>query len=177
MKQPISATICLTISLLLATACGQSDAAVAEPTASPIASPSPAFQMDPCNAANLPATIKPLNDLVRQFDDYASLAQYVSQPVVVNMIPRMQKIRRDAQDVAAPSCITTLKQLALSYMESVLQMLLTFGSTHPDAATLATSIVSARQYRQQYDSEIARLTGSTPPAPSATLPPGSPGQP
>ncbi len=166
MKQSVLAMVCLTSSLLLAAGCGPS---APIPTNTPVPSPTAAFQADPCNSSKVRDTVKPLNDLVRQFDDYAELASNVLQSELVKVIPPMQAIRRAAEDQAAPSCLASLKQYALLYMDATIQTLETFQAK-ASANAIATGITQARQYHNQYAVELARLLGVTLPAPSATAP-------
>ncbi len=170
MKLSILGTVCLTFSILLAAGCTPTTPFAVPLTLSPIPSPSPGFQPDPCNAANLPSTIKPLNDLMREFDDYASLASNVMQSELVKVIPALQAIRRATEDHAVPACLADLKRYALLYMDTTIQALLAFQSNAP-ANAIATRIAQTRQSHDLYAREAARILGVTLPAPEAT---GSP---
>lgn len=149
----------LTTLLIVLTACGKSTPA---PTAT--ASPTP----DPCSSANLPSAVAQVNNLMRQFDDYSTLASNTPQTQLVQVIPAMQAIRRAAEDQAVPSCLRNLKQLQLLHMNITIQTLLAFQS-NAKADTLNAGIAQARQYHDQYTLELARLLGLTVVAPpSAT---------
>ncbi len=156
-------------SLLASTACVPAavPSATATPSASPspVPSPPPPFQADPCLAANMADTVKPLDDLVRQFDDYAGLAGVVLQSELVKVIPVLQSIRGAAQGLAAPSCIQSLRRYALEYMDSTLKALAAFQSGSQVAA-IPTGIAEARQYHDQYLLERSRLLGQTVIAPT-----------
>lgn len=170
MKLSILGSVCLTFGLLLAAGCASTTPLAVPPTLSPIPSPSPGFQPDPCNATNLPTTIKPINDLMRQFDDYAALASNVMQSELVKVIPALQAIRRGTEDHAVPACLADLKRYALLYMDTTIQALLAFQSNAP-ANAIATRIAQTRQFHDLYAREAARVLGVTLTAPEAT---GSP---
>ena len=147
----------LLASLFLLTACGSAEPSSFVPTLAPAGSPT----SDPCHTSNITTTVKPLNDLWRQFDDYAAMASNVEQSQLVQVIPSIQAIRRAAQDQIAPACLTDLKRLELLYMDSVLQTLLAFQKPNPNIAVLGTGIVASQQYHDQYSIELARLLGVT----------------
>ncbi len=110
-------------------------------------------------------TVKPLDDLVRQFDDYAALAGVVLQSELVKIVPVLQSIRQAAQGLAAPTCIQDLRRYALAYMDSTLKALVSFQIA-PQADAIPTGIAAARQYHDQYLLERARLLGQTVIAPT-----------
>ncbi len=171
MEKSVLGMACLMIGLLAAAACGP---AAPIPTTTPLSSPTAPFQADPCNPAKVGETVKPLNDLVRQFDDYAALASNVRQSALLQVIPPMQAVRRAAEDQAAPACLEELKQSALLYMDATLQTLVSFQAS-ASANAIATGIIQARQYHNQYTLELARLLGVTPSAPAqATRPAPTP---
>ena len=154
---------------LTAAACETSVPASFVSTLTPAGSPTP----DPCTPTIIPATVGPLNDLMRQFDDYAALASSVVQSQLVQVIPPMQAIRRGAEDLVVPACLADLKRFELSYMDTTLQTLLLFQKPNPNAAVLATGIKQARDYHDQYILELARLHGVTIVAPTAAAPVGT----
>lgn len=125
-------------------------------SATPAASPTP----DPCSAANLPYSVKTVNDLMRQFDDYAVLASNTRREQLFDVIPPMQAVRRSAEDLLVPPCLEDLKRIQLQYMETMLQTLLAFLS-NPQSDTVSAGMVQARQQHDQYTLEIARLLGLT----------------
>ncbi len=143
--------------VLLLSACGTSKVVVV--TATP-AIPSATSTPDPCGTTNLSATVKPLNDLTRQFDDYSALASNTPQSQLVQVIPPMQTIRRSAEDLSVPSCLEQLKKFQLQYMDTTIQTLLAFES-NAKSDILNAGIAQARQYHQQYAIELARLLGFT----------------
>jgi hypothetical protein len=141
--------------LLAAVACTPTiPASIARtPTAIPTLTP------DPCSTANLPASVKPLNDLMRQFDDDATVAGNVVQSQIAELLPRMQAIRQTVQEQPVPACLSNLKRFELLYMDSTLQTLLAFKQPTPSVSAAGTGIVQSRQYHNQYTGELGRLFG------------------
>ena len=132
--------------------------------------PSSTATPDLCSASNLPHTIKPVNDLTRQFDDYSALARYAPQSQMMEVIPPLQSIRRTAEDQVLPACLQQLKSYQISYMDTFIQTTLAFKSTsgNPNALTaggmaqaIKTGMAQAEQYHDQYLIEMARLLGVT----------------
>ena len=104
---------------------------------------------------------------MREFDDYSTLASSTPNAQMMNLIPDMQRIRREAEDQEIPACLSTLKQIQLAHMNTVLQTLLAFVG-QADANTINAGIAQARDLHTKYDVEIARLLGITlPPPPTA----------
>lgn len=146
---------------LLITGCGGYKPAQ---TATPFLSPTP----DLCSSTNLSSTAAKVNNLMRQFDDYAQLASNTPQTPLVQVIPLMQALRRDAEDQPIPPCLRNLIGLQLLNMNTTIQTLLAFQS-NAKADTLNAGIAQARQTHDQYTIELARLLGLTVVAPpSAT---------
>lgn len=171
MFKKIAPALILVISALLA-ACGEKNAPAAEipPTAAVMFTSTVEF--DPCSSANLPDEVKKIHDLTREFDDYATLASNTPQAQLVQVIPQMQRVLRDAEDRQVPACLKRLKELQLSHMTMVVQTLMTFISAQDNAAAerVNAGIVQARELRLEYDVERARLLGFTvelPPTPAA----------
>jgi hypothetical protein len=123
---------------------------------------------DPCSPENLQETVKPINGLMRQFDDYAALASNVVQSQLVQVLPPMQSIRRAAQDEVVPACLDDLKGFQLAYMDATIQTLLAFQKPNPNASALSKGIQMARDSHDQYTIELARLLGVTLIPPAAT---------
>jgi hypothetical protein len=152
----------LLIITLLLTSCGAFKPA---PTATPSLSPTP----DVCSSANLPSAVIQVNNLMRQFDDYATLASNTQQSQLVQVIPPLQAIRRAAEDQLVPSCLKDLIGFQLLYMNTTIQTLLAFQSNAKADVTNA-GIAQARQYHGQYTLELARLLGLTVVAPPSVTP-------
>ena len=150
-------------------------------TSSVTVTPSLTATPDPCSTGSLPNTIKPVNDLMRQFDDYAALARYAPSSQMMQVIPPLQTIRRNAEDQVVPACLQQLKSDQISYMNTFIQTTLTFESisqgpnlpTSGTAQPIRTGIAQAQQYHDQYDAEKARLLGVTV-VPSSTPTMGTP---
>lgn len=134
-------------------------------TAEPAATKTSIFTStpNPCSTEKLPNEIKKINDLTRQFDDYAALASNTPQAQLIQIIPEMQRILRDAQDQTAPACLQDLKQLQLINMAVVVQTLMTIMSATDNASAeqINNGFTQARELHNQYDVERARLAGIT----------------
>ncbi len=158
-KQKITLLVLL-LSFILA-ACGEkpSSAPKAVQTKTAAATSTP----DPCSSGNLPDEVKKIHDLTREFDDYATLASNTPQAQIIQLIPEMQRILRDAQDQSAPACLQELKKLQLINMTIVVQTLVAFlGTTDKTSAEqINTGIIQAREMHMKYDVERARLLGVT----------------
>ena len=165
------------ISLILA-ACTAAPAGNAAPAASPApadsatpaasatanVSPTP----DVCSPENVKPEVTKVNDLTRAFDDYAKLSSNVNQNQLLQIIPPMQTIGRQAQSQDVPACLKTFKLLQLRYMDTVVNTLIAFMGAK-DSQQITAGIAQARVYHQQYDLEGARLLGITiVPAPTLT---------
>ncbi len=131
--------------------------------------PSSTATPDLCSTSNLPNTIKPVNDLTRQFDDYSALARSAPQSQMMEVIPPLQSIRRTAEDQVLPACLQQLKSYQISYMDTFIQTTLAFesisgnpsGLTAGMAQAIKTGMAQAEQYHDQYLIEMARLLGVT----------------
>jgi len=152
MKQFIFALL-LAFSLLIA-ACGRTPAP--EITQTPAATSTP----DLCSSENLPGAAAKVNKLMREFDDYSSLASNTPQSQLVVIIPEMQRILREAEDQTLPACMQNLKGMQLAHMQIVIQTLMAFMSSS-DVNLVNAGISQARELHGQYDIELARLLGIT----------------
>jgi hypothetical protein len=143
------------------TACGgaPSGSEPTEPTVTP----------DPCAPENLQAEVIKVNKLMREFDDYAELASNTVQGQLIQVIPEMQRILRDAEDQPAPACLVELKRLQIAHMNVVVQTLMAFMG-NADAQQVSAGIGQAQQLHNEYDVEMARLLGVTLVAPSTVTP-------
>jgi len=126
---------------------------------------------DPCAAANLPDTIKPVNDLMREFDDASQLGSNVTKEQAPQVVSEMQRIRRNVEDIKVPSCLDVLKEHELAHMNSVIDTMLGFISG-ADGNTINQSLVKARNEHDQYTLELARLLAY--PTKNSTPPPKKP---
>jgi len=137
-------------------------------TSTPSVTPTP----DLCSATYLPDAVKAVNNLTRQFDDYATLASSTPKSQLVQVIPPLQAIRRAAQDQGAPACLKQLKIYQISYMDTMIQTLLVFESSQDasDASVLKNGLAQAQQYHNQYVIELAHLLGMTVVVPPTNAP-------
>jgi hypothetical protein len=162
-KQIIIQVISSLSVLLLMTACGETTATPtaafpAESSATPTETP----PYDSCAPENRIVEIKPVNDLMREFDDNAQLAVVVQVDQLVNVIPSLQAVRRRAEDQQVPDCLSTLKSLQLQEMNTFINTLLVFVQVRDtNSQTVAQGIVQAQSLHTQFNQEMARLVGAT----------------
>lgn len=152
--------------LLFASACGAQPAATqTELTSTSTISP----DEDPCSSQNMPATIEPLNDLMREFDDASQLASNLPVQQLSEAISNLQRIRRDTEDAQIPACLVTLKTHQLNHMNLMIQTLLAFvGGAKQEE--LNNGLEMARKEHDLYSLEVVRLLGVTLAPITATLP-------
>jgi hypothetical protein len=158
----VSMTILILV--LLVSACGGS--LTPEPAPQASNTPMPTYTPDPCSPENLSGEIIKVHRLTRAFDDYSILASNTTQTQLIQIIPDMQAVFREAQDQTVPECLQKLKQLQLTHMNIVVQTLIAFMSANDQAGVemVNAGITQARDLRAQYDIEMTRLTGMTPTA-------------
>lgn len=101
-----------------------------------------------------------MHKLMREFDDASLLASNTPLDQLNPTIANLQRIRRDAEDLHVPACLTTLKQYQLAHMNTVINTMLGFLSGS-DSEALNQSIALARQQHDQYTLELASLLGIT----------------
>jgi hypothetical protein len=142
-------------SVLVIAACGPNDNAP-----SPTLEQDPAFTVtpDPCIEPSLSAEVTKVHAITREFDDYAALASNTPRSQLVQVIPDLQRVLRDAEDHPAPACLLDLKKLQVKYMQTVVQTLLVFVS-NGDVNLVASGIAQAREIHSQYDLEIVDVLG------------------
>ena len=143
--------------LLFISACGGQPAATAQtesltPTTNP--------DEDPCATQNLPGTVQPINDLMREFEDASQLASNLPAQQLPAVISSLQRIRRDVEDVQIPACLATLKTHELNHMNLMIQTLLAFVGG-ADQEALTSGLEKARNEHDLYSLEIVRLLGIT----------------
>ena len=143
--------------LLFVSACGGQPAAT-QTDALPTSLLSP--NEDACSTENIPATIEPINDLMREFDDASQLASNLPAPQLPEIISNLQRIRRDTEDIQIPACLVTLKTHQLNHMNLMIQTLLAFVSG-ANQEELNNGLELARKEHDLYSLEIVRLLGVT----------------
>jgi len=115
---------------------------------------------DPCASQNMPTTIAPLNDLMREFDDASQLASNLPVQQLPEAISSLQRIRRETEDAQIPACLATLKTHQLNHMNLMIQTLLAFVSG-AEQAKLNNGLEMARKEHDLYSLEVVRLLGVT----------------
>ena len=126
---------------------------------------------DPCSPQNLPASVEGINALTREFDETSQQVSNSSQELP-EIVADLQRIRREAEDLPVPDCLSTLKTHQLKYMNLAIQVLLSFlANPHPDI--LKNGLEIAQQEQNLYSLEMVRLLGITL-APVTESPPPSP---
>lgn len=157
-------TLILLLVGLMLTACGRGQLVNTTPDI-----PESTVTPNPCISPNLDAEVTKVNDLMREFDDYAELASHTPKEQLVDIIPELQRILREAEKQTVPACLETLKKHQISHMSVVVQTLLAFIS-NADLQLINAGISQAQQQHIQYETEMARLLGITLVAPP-TFPP------
>ena len=143
--------------LLFISACGGQPAATAtESPTTPTISPDD----DPCSSQNLPATVQPVNDLMREFEAASQLASNLPVQQLPEVISNLQRIRRGAENVQIPACLGTLKTHQLNHMNLMIQALLALVGG-ADQEALTNGLEKARAEHDLYSLEIVRLLGIT----------------
>jgi hypothetical protein len=163
-KRSLPVILFFLIMPLLLISCGQQEIqeqAVQEqetqvPT--PLSTPTP--NSDPCAPENIKNEIEEIHKFMREFDDAAVLAANVQQNQLSGAITQLQRIRRNAEDHKAPSCLHTLKSSQIIHMNTVINTLVAFlGGA--DQESVNKGILLARQQHDEYTLELATLLGVT----------------
>lgn len=149
--------LCVFPVVLFISACTGQPAATQE---KPLSTATTSSEEDPCSPQNLPTTVQPVNDLMREFDDASQLAANLAVEQLPEVISNLQRIRRDTEDVKIPACLLTLKTHQLNHMNLMIQTLLAFvgGATKEE---LNNGLEQAREEHDLYSLEIVRLLGIT----------------
>lgn len=160
--------------VLLLAGCG----GATDPALVPSSTPALTLTPDPCAPENLASQVAPVHGLMRAFDDSAQVAVLAEVSQMVFVIPPLQEIRRQAEDLQVPVCVAALQDLEIQYMNSVINTLLVFMQVEAgDPDVLIQGISQGRSLHDQYNQELTRLVGatpvstdqaSTPPPPTAT---------
>ena len=149
--------VCIFLTLA---ACGDAENISKTQTLTPEATLDITLTPDPCLAPTLNDEVAKVNKLMREFDDYSTLASNTPQAQLVVIIPELQRVLREAEDQVIPSCLLPLKKLQIEHMQVVVQTLLAFMG-NSDTNFVNSGIAKARDLHQQYDIELARLLGIT----------------
>jgi len=159
MKTTIALTLCLCFTV---SACGPLGF---------LAPPTPTATPDACSPLNLPGEAGKVHNLMRQFDDYSSLAFGTPQSQLLQIVPQMQDVRRAAEDQRVPACLQDLKKLQLLHMQVTLDTLMAFQANRTNTELVNAGIEQARKYHDAYTIELGRLLNLTVVAPPANGPP------
>lgn len=129
---------------------------------------------DLCVSPQLEVEAQKVQKHMREFDDASILASSVPQAQLSTSIADLQRIRREADDEAVPSCLVDLKGYQLSHMNSVINTLLAFMrakeplsidcvdiQANTEEEAVCQNIALARQQHDQYLVELARVLGLT----------------
>lgn len=143
----------LLVSILLS-ACADRPTEIIAPTASATSTP------DPCAPGNIVSQIDKVNRHMREFDDASALAASTPRDQLRPAIAELQRIRRAAEDLDVPACLTNLKKYQVAHMNLVISSLLAFMGG-AEQQTVTEGIQRSRQLHDQYTLEIARLMGIT----------------
>ena len=148
---------CVFLLLLVSGCAGPPAATSLEPSATTAITSS---DEDPCSQQNLPVTVQPINDLMREFEDASQLASNLPAQQLPEIVSNLQRIRRGAEDVQIPPCLATLKTHQLNHMNLMIQTLLAFvgGASQEE---LTSGLERARSEHDLYALEIVRLLGVT----------------
>lgn len=164
-KQHFVSTLIVLLTALLY-ACANPTAALPESTPQTqfiviTGTPPPATDTpDPCGPENIEAEVRKIHAHMREFDDASTLAASRPREDLAESIAELQRIRREAEDQPAPSCLATLKLHQITHMNSVITTLVAFMSG-ADQAVVDQGIAIARDQHDNYTLELARLLGIT----------------
>lgn len=169
----------LLIVAVVISACGAPELTV---TASPEATntaqatepppPTSTAESDPCAPENIQAEVEKVHKFMREFDDASLLASNTPIEQLNPSIADLQRIRRNTEDQAVPSCLTPLKQYQLAHMNTVINTMLymlSFQGTAEETEILNQGIALARQQHDQYVLELANMLGLTVVAATASV--------
>ena len=181
-KQHIVSTLIVLLAALLSACANPTPALPAPPSSTPqtqfivvTGTPPPATNTpDPCAPQNIEAEAQKIHAHMREFDDASTLAASRPRGDLAESIAQLQRIRRNAEDQPAPSCLATLKTHQITHMNAVINTLVAFMSG-VDQAVIDQGIAFAREQHDSYTLELARLLGITvEPATSVVTPAQTP---
>jgi hypothetical protein len=120
-----------------------------------------------CAPGNIVAQVQIVNKTSREFDDAYTLASNLTQNQVLPILQDMQRIRREAEDLAVPPCLASLHSYQLAYMDTAINLMIIFIKDANPARdpVISQGVALVNQYHNQYTLEMTRLTGWTLPAP------------
>ena len=153
---------------LIVTACGNKATPTASPTNEPLSTETPIPTVtndpDPCAPENIQASVQEIHKYMREFDDGSSLAASIPADQLPDTISNLQRIRREAEDQATPTCLTALKTYQISHMNVVIGTLINligYANGKVSREVIDQGIALARQEHDKYTIELARVLGLT----------------
>ncbi|MFN8410890.1 MAG: hypothetical protein U0Z26_00745 [Anaerolineales bacterium] len=159
--------------------------------------PAPAITAtsDPCADANIAVSISDFEKLSREFEDIYNIAAITASNQLTPLTTDLQRVRREAEDYSAPSCLSTLKGLQINYMNAYIEALMTLiaalqvkvdplpnmtqaqydqamnDALSPYYSRASQLVTEAAALQNKYVIEKARLLGVTlAPTPTSVLP-------
>ncbi len=139
--------------VLLVSGCGTlTPLPTLSPTETPTATP------DPCSVENVAVYVKQADELMREYDDTAYVANLTVQTQLGDMILTLQDVQRRTEDLELPVCLAQLKQNEIGYMNGVIQYLAAFMEGG-DRTQITEMIKNNLSLREGYDTEKQRLLG------------------
>jgi hypothetical protein len=108
---------------------------------------------DPCGPESINDTVQKVHNYMREFDDASVLAASIMQSVsngqaqmsdLSNLIPNLQRIRREAEDQPTPACLVNLKTIQISDMNAVINSLNAFVGGDQKASSCPPTTRSVR---------------------------------
>ncbi len=142
-------------------------------TLSPTLTARPSATPNLCLPGNIQIEAQKVHAIMRAFDDTNFVANLTPQQELGDLILQLEQYRRNTEDLVVPACLFTLKQAAVSYMNSVIGYLGYFMSGG-DSDIIGELITISQQIRKAYNSELnLALTFGTPTvnAPTASITP------
>jgi len=170
-KLPLFSLAMLLVMLPLISACEQviiiaspppsSTANPPTPTSTPITPTATITSTpDPCAPENISEEIKPVHQLMREFDDAVAIAGNTGRELLSTQIVELQRIRREAESQSVPACLKSLKEFQLAHMNTLIQAMLSFMGGN-EQAIVGQGILLSRQLHNQYMLELSKLMGAT----------------
>lgn len=129
----------------------------AEPVAAAGTPAPPTPTPDPCFGA-LPNFFDRIEPMAREWDDANKLAGQTSRISLAPQIAALQRLRRQAQDLAVPDCATAAKNHLVDSMDLTIEGYLAFMGQKDDA-TVSLEFKMANNALQAFENELDRLKG------------------
>ncbi len=169
------ASLILILCAITILGCSTAGANSAANSATSTVTPTPSFPPTPgpCAPGPIQVEAQKVHAVMRAFDDTHYVANLTPQDQLGDRILQLEEYRRNAEDLAVPECVLTLKQTSVAYMNSVIGYLGYFMG-RGDNEMIAQMILNSQQIRTAYNAELTRLMTfgtPTPIVPFASLAP------